>query len=210
MSKIPFNWINWQQVLLDDERVPFHAKALGLFLHTYMNNSNDMAFPSVATICGRMNCTDKTVTKYTNLLVEFDYLVKHKRYGRSVQYIATTPSIVQDTIVSTVSDEIRSSIVRDTIPVSDEVRSNNQGNNQGNNNQGGKRKKFTPPTVDEVTAYCKDRKNGIDAEQFIDHYEANGWMRGKNKVKDWKACVRTWEKNRKPVNTREEILEWGI
>ena len=40
----------------------------------------------------------------------------------------------------------------------------------------------------------------MDAQNFVDHYIANGWMRGKAKIKDWKACVRTWEKNSKPKN----------
>ena len=53
--------------------------------------------------------------------------------------------------------------------------------------------RFTPPTLEEVIAYCRERKNTVEANKFIDHYEANGWMRGKNKIKDWKACVRTWE-----------------
>ena len=58
-----------------------------------------------------------------------------------------------------------------------------------------KQKIFTPPQLHEVSQYCIERKNGIDAQKFIDHYSANGWMRGKNKIKDWKACVRTWEGN---------------
>lgn len=56
-------------------------------------------------------------------------------------------------------------------------------------------KRFIIPTVDLVKAYCLERKNSINAEQFIDHYTARGWMIGKNKMKDWKAAVRTWEKN---------------
>jgi len=52
---------------------------------------------------------------------------------------------------------------------------------------------FTPPTLLEVTEYCHSRKNGVDPEKFIAHYEANGWIRGKTKIKSWKACVRTWE-----------------
>ncbi|MBQ1209155.1 MAG: hypothetical protein IIX64_01635 [Bacteroidales bacterium] len=55
--------------------------------------------------------------------------------------------------------------------------------------------KFIPPTVDEVQAYCEERKNGVDPQRFVDHYTANGWMVGKNKMKDWEAAVRTWEKN---------------
>lgn len=59
-----------------------------------------------------------------------------------------------------------------------------------------KRKAFTPPTVDEVKAYCIERNNGIDAHHFVDYYEARGWELSKGrKVKDWKACVRTWERN---------------
>lgn len=52
-----------------------------------------------------------------------------------------------------------------------------------------------PPTNDEVKTYCEERKNGIDPARFIDYYSARGWMIGKNKMKDWRAAVRTWEKN---------------
>lgn len=58
-------------------------------------------------------------------------------------------------------------------------------------------KRFTPPEVEEVTAYCEERGNGIDAEAFIDYYSARNWMLGKTKMKDWKAAIRTWERNRK-------------
>lgn len=55
------------------------------------------------------------------------------------------------------------------------------------------RKKFTPPTIEEVIKYCRERNNGVDPNKWIDHYTSNGWMVGKNKMKDWKAAVRTWE-----------------
>ena len=58
-----------------------------------------------------------------------------------------------------------------------------------------KTKRFIPPSREEVQAYCLERKNNVDAERFIDHYTSNGWMVGKNKMKDWKASVRTWERN---------------
>lgn len=53
-----------------------------------------------------------------------------------------------------------------------------------------------PPVIEWVAEYCKSRKNGIDAQQFMDHYESNGWMVGKNKMKDWQASIRTWERYR--------------
>lgn len=58
-----------------------------------------------------------------------------------------------------------------------------------------KAKRFTPPTLEEVTAYCIDRNNSVDPQHFIDYYTSNGWLVGKNKMKDWKAAVRTWERN---------------
>lgn len=62
--------------------------------------------------------------------------------------------------------------------------------------KGGKKK--VPPTVDEVRAYCLERRNGIDPQAFVDFYEARGWKYGPGKpVADWKACVRTWENRRK-------------
>ena len=54
--------------------------------------------------------------------------------------------------------------------------------------------KFQKPTVDEIKAYCRERKNGIDPEQFWDYYESKGWLVGKTAMKDWRAAVRTWEK----------------
>lgn len=55
---------------------------------------------------------------------------------------------------------------------------------------------FSPPSLEDVQEYCKERNNNVDAETFISFYESKGWMVGKNKMKDWKACVRTWERSR--------------
>ena len=69
----------------------------------------------------------------------------------------------------------------------------------------GTKKKFIPPSVEEVRAYCIERGNGIDADLFIDHYTANGWVQGQGKpIKDWKACVRTWEKRKGTTNTHKK------
>ena len=57
-----------------------------------------------------------------------------------------------------------------------------------------KRTRFSPPTLEEVKAYCSERNNGIDAQHFIDYYAARGWeLKPGQKVKDWRACIRTWE-----------------
>lgn len=73
-----------------------------------------------------------------------------------------------------------------------------------NKREGGKKThvKFTPPTLEEVTAYCKERGNDVNAEKWFNHYTTVGWMVGKNKMKDWRAAVRKWENSdydRKPT-----------
>ena len=69
-----------------------------------------------------------------------------------------------------------------------------------------KRKRFTPPTVSEVSDYCKERGSNIDPEQFVDFYAAKGWKVGNQPMKDWRAAVRTWEKReeRSPQKPRRK------
>lgn len=68
-------------------------------------------------------------------------------------------------------------------------------NIESNNTKMNSHAHFVKPTVDEVRAYCQERRNCVDPERFVDYYEANGWKVGKNPMKDWKATVRNWEKN---------------
>ncbi len=76
--------------------------------------------------------------------------------------------------------------------------------------RGEKAKRFYPPTLDEVKQYCEERKNNIDPMAFIDFYSSKGWMIGKNRMKDWKAAVRTWERKRKEQSQSESSVydEW--
>lgn len=73
-------------------------------------------------------------------------------------------------------------------------------------------RRFTPPTVEEVQDYCWERGNGVDPQRFVDYYTSNGWMVGKNKMKDWKAAVRTWEQKeskapKKPAKKTSSFLD---
>ena len=60
--------------------------------------------------------------------------------------------------------------------------------------------RFIKPTIEEIKAYCDERKNNIDPEYFFNYNEARGWMLGKTHMKDWKATIRTWEKKEKEKN----------
>ena len=70
-------------------------------------------------------------------------------------------------------------------------------------------KRFVPPTADDVKAYCDERGVYlIDAQQFVDYYEARGWMLTKNrKMVDWKAAVRTWEKNERDRQSKDSFAD---
>ena len=63
------------------------------------------------------------------------------------------------------------------------------------------------PTKEEVIFYCKERGNIVDPHTWFDFYSAKDWMIGKNKMKDWKACVRTWEKNKQGGSLADQYTE---
>ena len=72
------------------------------------------------------------------------------------------------------------------------------------------KERFKKPTVEEIAEYCKERNNGIDAQYFWDSYNAKDWMIGKQKMKNWKSCIHTWERNKKKglyTTQQKEIIE---
>jgi hypothetical protein len=79
--------------------------------------------------------------------------------------------------------------------------------NKNVKNEKNERSIFIEPTYNDILEYCSERKNGVDVNKFLNFYSAKGWMVGKNKMIDWKACVRTWEK---PIEIQEvnEPKKW--
>ena len=77
--------------------------------------------------------------------------------------------------------------------------------------------RFKVPAVEEVAAYCAERRNNVDAQAWWDFYQSKGWMVGKNRMKDWKAAVRTWEQRHKDESKtnnngnyrKNEFLRYG-
>ena len=70
-----------------------------------------------------------------------------------------------------------------------------------------KKERFIKPTIEEIKTYCIERNNNIDPEMFYDFYESKNWYVGKNKMKDWKASVRTWERSSKQKKGSSGFLE---
>ena len=65
---------------------------------------------------------------------------------------------------------------------------------------------FIPPTLEDVKNYCKERGKGVDAEKWMAHYESNGWMVGRCKMKDWRAAVRTWERAKESDGNERKLV----
>ena len=72
-----------------------------------------------------------------------------------------------------------------------------------------KKKIFQKPTFEEVEAYCRERNNSVDVKRWYDYYTANGWKVGKNAMKDWRAAVRTWEKDTAAAPASRKTAETG-
>ena len=72
------------------------------------------------------------------------------------------------------------------------------------------RHRFSPPTADEVRKYCTTKGYAVDPDRFVDYYTSNGWMVGKNKMKDWKAAVRNWSGKEKKNGKGEHKPLWSV
>lgn len=68
-------------------------------------------------------------------------------------------------------------------------------------------RRFAPPPLQEVSEYCKERNNGVNAQKFLDFYTSKGWMVGKNKMKDWRAAIRTWEGDRASPELKRKVFK---
>lgn len=71
-----------------------------------------------------------------------------------------------------------------------------------------KRKNFVKPTVEEIAAYCKEKKYNVNAQQFFSYYESNGWKIGRNAMKSWQAAVQNWN-TRDKTNNKAAGTMWA-
>ncbi len=161
-----------------------------LYALIYSYSDGGSAFyGSTEYLAKRLGSSKSRIIKVLNEMVSKGLIIK-KTSGRFNFYV-TNFNYVCNTDEPPVSVENPTRCQIDT--ESSVTPTPNNINNNINNNISAKR--FVKPTVEEVRAYCKERNNNVDAEKFITHYQSNGWKVGKTPMKDWKAAVRTWEKN---------------
>ena len=146
--------------------------------------------------CGKVS--KPTIINALKSLVEAGYLFRREEYINGVQFNRYKANLSLLKNLYGGSKETLPEGVKNLYGGSKETLPNNKGDSESDNkgDKGTKNaSRFSPPTLEDVKAYCQQRKNNVDAQRFIDYYTSNGWRVGKNKMKDWKAAVRTWERN---------------
>ena len=161
-----------------------------LYALIYSYSDGGSAFyGSTEYLAKRLGSSKSRVIKVLNEMVAKGLIIK-KTSGRFNFYV-TNYNYVCNTEEPTVSVQHPTRCQSDT--ESSVVPTPNNINNNINDTISVKR--FVKPNVEEIESYCKERNNSVDAQQFFDYYESKGWKVGKSPMKDWKASVRTWEKN---------------
>jgi hypothetical protein len=201
-------WICLHRKLLDWEWYSDHNTKI-LFIHCLLRaNHSDTKWKGQAVKRGQFITSLESLSKETGLTIS--------QVRTSIKKLKSTSEIAE-------KSQARSRVVTvleyDTYQVNrkqfdSEIAGSSQDNrseiatdnNDNNKTMKTKVKRFFPPTVEEVAAYCRERNNGINPQKFVDHYKTNDWKRGNTKIKDWQACVRTWEKRSNTEQPRQRPM----
>jgi hypothetical protein len=151
---------------------------------------------SVRKLTERWGWSNTKTVNFLNLLESDEMIVQKKDTKKTVISIVKYDDYQN-------SENTKKTVKRhesDTRATRERTNNNDNNDNNVNNNISSR---FTPPTLEEVRAYCLERGNKVDCEKWFDFYESKGWYVGKNKMKNWKAAVRTWEKEDKDKPVKE-------
>ena len=169
---------------------------------TALSNEQGYCYASNNYFAELYNTSVRTIKDLIKNLIDKDYITS------AIIYKEGTNEVLQRRLylVKKISPPGEENFTRggEEICTENNININNINNNKKENI---KRKKFEKPSIEEIDAYCKERNNGINANAFYDFYQSKDWMVGKNKMADWRACVRTWEKRQRPT-TKKIVPEW--
>ena len=164
-----------------DKNLTANAKLLYAEI-TALLNMNGECFATNKYFAALYNKSVVTVSKWISELISNGYISSYYTYKEGTKEI----------------DRRYLSIIKGGIKENDKggIKENLKDNNTSININltDSNKRRFKKPTIQDISNYCLERKNNIDAETFYDIYQSKDWKVGKNKMKDWKACVRTWEK----------------
>lgn len=125
-------------------------------------------------------------------LLEKDQMINMQGLRKTTRLSVCKYEVYQDQ-QHTDNTQTNTEITRSQQTANTQITTNKNDNNKKNEK---KVSRFAPPRQEDVSSYCLERNNGVDSVKWYNFYSAKDWMIGKNKMKDWKAAVRTWEENK--------------
>lgn len=185
------------QITDSDDFITMPSAAQALYLHL-TNGADDDGFNNqvqMAMYKAHAGVDDLKILLAKRFILQFEsgvIVIKHWRMANAIRKDRYTPTVFQEELKQLgIKDNGSYTWLPDGCQMV-AVGKDSIGKNRIDKN--------IRPTLDEVIAYCRERNNNVDAQRWYDYYSANGWKVGRNPMKDWKACVRTWERN----SAREE------
>ncbi len=181
------------QYAADDSKQPDVISGNERFLWKVQRQSIDAQWESYRKQCDRADVARNNNPKNTDI-------------SQNISNVSSETSEVRNE-----ESEVSVNILKDQYQYQEKKRKDNEKKQESGT-------KFRPPTLEQVKAYCDERNNGIDPQSFLDFYQARNWKYGNTAIKDWKACVRTWENREKeraaskPVTTNpflQYLMEGG-
>ena len=173
---------------------------------TSLCSKHGFAYPKNNYFANLYNVSEKSISRWINVLKSKGYIYIKHQYKKGTKCVEKRIISLSEETINEISDYYcenhENGGDKNVHTWGQKCPWGMDKNVQDNNTSINKRKyikeKFKKPTLEEVKTYCKERNNNVSPTDFIDYYESIGWVRGKTPIKDWKACVRTWEKNAKP------------
>lgn len=152
------------------------------------------AWPGIDRLAAMTGLSTRWIKHAIGVLEQVGWVVVERNIGKSNIYTLPPVASREPQFPRPVNPSSPGSEVEFTTPVNPSSPEQDP-RTRPKNNRCAPAKKFVEPTIDEIRAYCAERKNHVDPQQWLDHYESNGWKVGRTGMKDWKAAVRTWEGN---------------
>ena len=174
--------------ILKDTRISWKAKGLFCYLLSLPEDwnicMNDLQNRAKDGIDGLKSAVKE--------LKEYGYLIQKRNKDEKGRFLKTVYIIVENPQVE--NPQLLNTNIQNTNLKNTDIQNTKRENKQ-----------FTPPTLEDVADYCKERNNNIDPMQFIDYYSARGWrFNNGGKMKDWRATVRTWERRNYSNNSEHK------
>lgn len=201
-----------KKVTNDDEFISLPSSAQALYFHLNQEADDDGFNKQVHTALFKAHASvdDLKILMLKNFVIRFEsgvIVIRHWRMHNTLRKDRYTPTNFQDELQLLELKEngeyiLGCQTVAERLPQvrSEEVREDKVRLDKGRLEEDAPQSvaasnfRFKKPTVEEIAAYCAERKNNVDPQAFFDFYESKGWRVGNQPMKDWKACIRTWER----------------